>query len=77
MKTISADEIIARNKIDKDHADKFGYLLVQNYEGRIVPINTQALDVLRKLYKSDSFKGSDGKYLTANQWCFIYQYRYT
>ncbi len=71
MKTISADEIIARNKIDKDHADKFGYLLVQNYEGRIVPINTQALDVLRKLYKSDRFKGSDGKYLTANQW-FLY-----
>lgn len=66
--TISADKIIAANKIDRDHADKFGYLLVQNYEGRIVPINTQALDVLRKLYKSDKFKGSDGKYLTANQW---------
>ena len=51
MKVVSADEIIARNKINKDHADKFGYLLVQNFEGRIVPINTQALDVLRKLYK--------------------------
>lgn len=68
MKMISADEIIARNKISKDHADKFGYLLVQNYEGRIVPINTQALDVLRKLYKKDAFRGTDGKYLTANQW---------
>ncbi|SIP87849.1 cytochrome c-type biogenesis protein CcsB [Chryseobacterium sp. RU37D] len=68
MKTISADEIIARNKIDKDHADKFGYLLVQNFDGRIVPINTEALDVLRKLYKKDEFKGTDGKSLTANQW---------
>lgn len=68
MKTVSADEIIARNKIDKEHADKFGYLLVQNFEGRIVPINTQALDVLRKLYKKDEFKGTDGKSLTANQW---------
>ncbi|MBW7674485.1 cytochrome c biogenesis protein [Chryseobacterium chendengshani] len=68
MKMISPDEIIARNKISKDHADKFGYLLVQNYEGRIVPINTQALDVLRKLYKKDAFRGTDGKYLTANQW---------
>lgn len=68
MKTVSADEIIARNKISKEHADKFGYLLVQNFEGRIVPINTQALDVLRKLYKKDEFKGTDGKSLTANQW---------
>lgn len=65
---ISADEIITRNKISKEHADKFGYLLVQNIEGRIVPINTQALDILRKLYKHDKFKGSDGKSLTANQW---------
>ncbi len=68
MRMISPDEIIARNKITKEHADKFGYLLVQNYEGRIVPINTQALDVLRKLYKRDKFKGTDGKYLTAEQW---------
>jgi len=50
-KPISADEIIARNKISEQHADKFAYLLVQNYDGRIVPMNTQALDVLRKLYK--------------------------
>ena len=67
-KSITADEIIARNKISEEHADKFGYLLVQNREGRIVPINTQALDVLRKLYKSDRFKGTDGKSLSVNQW---------
>ena len=42
--------------------------MVQNREGRIVPINTQALDVLRKLYKSDRFKGTDGKSLSVNQW---------
>lgn len=68
MRMISPDEIIAQNKISKEHADKFGYLLVQNVEGRIVPINTEALDVLRKLYKKDSFKGTDGKSLTAEQW---------
>ena len=65
---ITADEIIAKNKISKEHADKFAYLLVQNYDGRIVPMNTQALDVLRKLYRKDAFRGSDGKSLTANQW---------
>ncbi len=68
MKMISPDEIIARNKISREHADKFAYLLVQNYEGRIVPISTQALDVLRKLYQKDAFRGTDGKYLTAAQW---------
>ncbi len=67
-KPITADEIIARNKISKEHADKFAYLLVQNYDGRIVPMNTQALDVLRKLYRKDAFRGTDGKFLTANQW---------
>lgn len=65
---ITADEIIAKNTISKEHADKFGYLLVQNYEGRIVPVSTQALDVLRKLYKHDKFNGTDGKSLTAEQW---------
>ncbi|MFC5872821.1 cytochrome c-type biogenesis protein CcsB [Chryseobacterium arachidis] len=68
MKVVSADEIIARNKISAEHAEKFGHLLVQNFEGRIVPINTEALDVLRKLYKKDEFKGTDGKSLTADQW---------
>lgn len=68
MREITADEAILKAKIDKKHADKFGHLLVQNYEGRIVPINTQALNVLRKLYKRDVFKGTDGKYLTAEQW---------
>ena len=68
MRMITPDEAIARVKISKEHADKFGYLLVQNIEGRIVPINTQALNVLRKLYKHDTFKGKDGKSLTAEQW---------
>jgi len=67
-KPILADEIIGRNKISREHADQFAYLLVQNYDGRIVPMNTQALDVLRKLYKRDAFRGTDGKFLDANQW---------
>ena len=66
-KPITADEIIARNKISKEHASKFAYLLVQNYDGRIVPMNTQALDVLRKLYKRDAFRGTNAN-LDANQW---------
>lgn len=50
-------------KIPEKHADKFGYLLVQGFDGRIEPMNTQALDVLRKLTKKE--KWGD---LNANQW---------
>lgn len=67
MREISIDEAVHRTKINAEHAEKFGYLLVQNAEGRIVPIDTQALDVLRKLHKGDALKASDGQKLTADQ----------
>lgn len=63
MPVISPQEVIKRMNISKAHADKFGYALVQNIEGRIVPINTLALDALRKIYKKDTFYTMD-----ANQW---------
>ncbi|MFP5081316.1 c-type cytochrome biogenesis protein CcsB [Pedobacter sp. JCM 36344] len=42
-------------KIDIAHADKFGHLLVQNIDGRIEPLNTMALEILRKLHGKDRF----------------------
>lgn len=60
---IDADEMVKNITISKEHADKFAYLLVQNYEGRIVPANTQALDILHKLTGKSKFQ-----YLDANQW---------
>lgn len=60
---ISPEQIVKMAYVDKAHADKFGYALVQDIEGRIVPVNTLALQVLRKIYKKDSFHGMD-----ANQW---------
>ena len=53
----------AHLEISKEHADKFGYLLVQGFDGRIEPMNSQALDVLRKMAKKE--KWGD---LNANQW---------
>ncbi|WP_345235072.1 c-type cytochrome biogenesis protein CcsB [Olivibacter ginsenosidimutans] len=41
--------------IDKEHAARFGSLLVQNFDGRIEPVNTLALEILRKLYHKDHF----------------------
>ncbi|SDF24265.1 cytochrome c biogenesis protein CcsA [Epilithonimonas hungarica] len=60
---LDADEMVKNITINKEHADKFGSLLVQNYEGRIVPANTQALDILHKLTSRSKFQDLD-----ANQW---------
>lgn len=49
--------------INKEHAAKFGHLLVQDYNGRIKPMNTQVLELLRKVHKKDHYKE-----LTAEQW---------
>jgi len=48
--------------VNKEHAAKFGKLLIQDYQGRIKPINTYSIESLRKIYKKDSYKG-----LTAEQ----------
>jgi cytochrome c-type biogenesis protein CcsB len=63
VRNVSVDEILAKTKINPEHAQQFGYLLVQSFDGRIQPMSTQALEVLRKLYKKDKFHS-----LTANQW---------
>ncbi len=62
-KMADGDELAKNVKIPDEHADKFGHLLTQDIEGRIKPINTQALEILRKVYKKDKFHG-----LSANKW---------
>ena len=54
-KTSDPVQFAAAVKIDADHADKFGRLLVQNIDGRIEPVNTMALEILRKLHRKDRF----------------------
>jgi len=39
------------------HADKFGRLLVQDFQGRVKPMDTHTLELLRKIYKKDKYKG--------------------
>ncbi|RYZ30745.1 MAG: cytochrome C biogenesis protein CcsB, partial [Sphingobacteriales bacterium] len=48
--------------IDPAHADRFGSLLVQDFDGRIEPINTLALEILRKVHGKERFHS-----LNANQ----------
>jgi len=55
-----ADNSINRlPEIDKEHAAKFGKLLVQDVGGRIKPVNTLASEVLRKIAYKTSFEGQN------------------
>lgn len=48
-------EALQRNRVNKEHAAKFGALPMQATDGRIEPINTFSSEVLRKLHSSDKF----------------------
>jgi cytochrome c-type biogenesis protein CcsB len=50
-------ETIKLSPISKSHAAAFGELLVQKQEGRIVPINTMAIQLLMKIHKKSTFEG--------------------
>ncbi len=43
--------------IDKDHAARFGKLILQDKDGRMVPVNTLSSEVLRKIVRKNSFEG--------------------
>ncbi|MDG1729776.1 MAG: cytochrome c biogenesis protein CcsA [Algibacter sp.] len=53
------DSILEANMAPKSHADKFGRLVIQDLSGRMMPVNTYASEMLRKLSKSDTYEGFD------------------
>ncbi len=50
-------EVLNNNKVDADHAAKFGSLALQSARGRIMPINTFSSEILRKVHKTTSVAG--------------------
>ena len=44
-------------EINKEHAAKFGKLLIQDKEGRVKPLNTVSSEVLRKISRKNKFEG--------------------
>jgi len=50
-------EFLKENKINSNHAQKFGALALQSLDGRIKPVNTFSSELLRKLHKSDHIWG--------------------
>lgn len=53
------DSILEANITSKEQADKFGKLVIQDIGGRMMPVNTYASQLLRKLSKHDSYEGFD------------------
>jgi len=52
--------------IDKNHAEKFGELIIQDTKGRMKPMDTLSAEVLAKIHRTSTLQVGD-KELTANQ----------
>lgn len=52
---VDAQSFAASAQIDPEHAARFGRLLVQDFDGRIEPVNTLALEILRKIHGKERF----------------------
>jgi cytochrome c-type biogenesis protein CcsB len=42
--------------VSAEHADKFGEVIVQTYDGRFAPVHTLAVDVMHKISRKDKFE---------------------
>jgi cytochrome c-type biogenesis protein CcsB len=42
--------------VSAEHANKFGEVIVQTYEGRFAPVHTLAVDVMHKISRKDKFE---------------------
>ena len=51
------DSLIVNTAVSKDHAAKFGRMIIQDDSGRMMPINTFSSMLLRKLSRSDTYAG--------------------
>ena len=69
------DSIIHASAVDKEHAAKFGALVIQDYGGRMKPINTFSSELLRKVYKSENYQGltPDQVFLSMSQYTIAQQ----
>ncbi|KOS05332.1 cytochrome C biogenesis protein [Flavobacterium akiainvivens] len=54
------ETMLERTKVSPEHAARFGKLVAQD-GGRMVPMNTMASEILRKLSKKDTFKGMNAE----------------
>jgi cytochrome c-type biogenesis protein CcsB len=51
------EQFIKDRMVSKEHAAKFGQLVIQDDNGRMKPLNTFSSELLRKVSKSDTYEG--------------------
>ncbi|MBU3821561.1 cytochrome c biogenesis protein CcsA [Flavobacteriaceae bacterium XHP0103] len=56
---VLVDSILQANIAPKEHADVFGRMVIQDLDGRMMPLNTYASEVLRKVSKHDTYEDFD------------------
>ena len=66
-KEIQTDSIVLQTVAPKEKAENFGHLVIQDYGGRMKPVNTYASELLRKLSKHDTYTLQNGEEITADQ----------
>ena len=57
IKTESIDSLILSHSYSEEHAKKFGEIIIQDSGGRMKPANTFSSELLRKVSRSDNYKG--------------------
>ncbi len=48
---------LIEHAVSKEHAEKFSKLVVQDFKGRMKPLHTLSREVMRKVYRKESFAG--------------------
>ncbi len=77
IKTFQERLIKVASKIHVEHANKFGEVLVQSFDGRIKPFDTLALEVVNKVHGKPTVFGMNhnqvalGLYLMPQFWSYI------
>ena len=63
------DSLIQKYKVNEEHAEKFGKLVIQDVGGRMKPVNTFASELLRKVSHENDYKGlnADQVFLSMTQ----------
>ncbi len=64
---INTDSIVIKTVAPAEKAEAFGHLVIQDYSGRMKPVNTYASELLRKLTKHDVLTLKNGETFTADQ----------
>ena len=57
--SVQIDSLLVKTTVSQEHADLFGKVIIQDYGGRMKPINTFSSELLRKISKDDHFRGMD------------------